>query len=87
MWETAIAALAVALTTYAQTMDPELVVVGGGLAAAGEALFGPLAAELEGLLAFRPAPPLVPAALGDRAGALGAALLAWRAVGSDLIGG
>jgi glucokinase len=58
------------------------VVVGGGLAGAGELLLRPLAELLRLRLSPRSArmPRLVGAALGDQAGCLGAALLARRAL-------
>jgi glucokinase len=52
------------------------VVIGGGLSRAGDALFDPLKDRLARLLTFQRVPQLVPAALGDRAGCIGAALLA-----------
>jgi glucokinase len=60
-------------------LDPEVVVVGGGLVEAGEVLFGPLRqAYLDLVMAgdVRPAVSIAPAALGERANAIGAALLA-----------
>ena len=62
-----------------QTVNPEVVVIGGGIAEAGEALLAPVRAAIE-----RYAQPshwralrLVPAALGNRAGVVGAGLMAW----------
>jgi glucokinase len=60
-------------------LDPELVVVGGGVAAAGELLLAPARAAYQATLLagpYRRAAPLVAAALGPEAGALGAADLA-----------
>lgn len=79
VWDRAIEALARALQAYATLLAPELVVVGGGLGEAGELLLRPLADALDARLVFQRRPRLVPAQLGDQAGALGAALLAWRA--------
>ena len=76
VWREAIDALAAGLAAYAVVMDPERIVVGGGLAAAGDALFEPLADALAARLTFTPAPPLVPAALGPDAGCHGAAIAA-----------
>lgn len=86
IWNEAIDALATGLAFYSQLLDPAMVVLGGGLSHAGAALFEPLGTELAARLAFRPPPPLVPAALGSQAGCLGAAILAWRAAGDKTAG-
>jgi glucokinase len=80
VWQEAIDALAGALAAYANALAPELVVVGGGLASAGDTLLAPLAEQVDRRLPLQRGPRLVAAQLGDQAGALGAALLAWRAV-------
>lgn len=71
--------LALGLGNLAGVLDPERIVVGGGLVEAGETLLSPLrsafAEQLEGH-ARRPPIPVVAATLGERAGAIGAALLA-----------
>jgi glucokinase len=63
-------------------LDPEVVVIGGGVGEAGDVLLGPLReafiASLEGA-DVRPEVPIVPAQLGNDAGAIGAALLAFDA--------
>jgi glucokinase len=82
VWGEAIEALTRALAAYATLLGPELVVVGGGLAEAGDLLLGPLTRALDGRLTFQRRPRLVPAQLGDQASALGAALLAWRVAAS-----
>ncbi|MBE3014088.1 ROK family protein [Microbispora sp. NEAU-D428] len=79
----AIEALAIALASYVLVLDPALIVIGGGLAEAGAALFEPLGERLAGRLAFQEPPPVRPAALGPRAGMLGAALLGWQAAGDN----
>jgi glucokinase len=76
VWEEALDALTGALAWLASVLAPEVVVVGGGLSRAGDALFEPLTERLARRLTFQRVPRLVPAALGDRAGCLGAALLA-----------
>lgn len=81
VWADAIAALACALTTYTMLLDPELVVIGGGLGESGDALLDPLGKALAERLAWREPPALVGAALGSAAGTYGAAIMAWRAVG------
>jgi glucokinase len=63
-------------------LDPALVVVGGGVAEIGDPLFDPLReayhASVEGRR-DRPDVPIVPAALGNDAGAIGAAMIAREA--------
>jgi glucokinase len=63
--------------------DPEAVVLGGGMAAAGTALTEPLTDALRKALLWRDPPPVLLSRLGGDAGALGAALLAWEAHLSD----
>ncbi|MGI8693779.1 MAG: ROK family protein [Geodermatophilaceae bacterium] len=82
--EVAVAALAragravgIALASTVALLDIEIVCIGGGLAQAGDLLFGPLAAayaEHAGVHYAR-VPRVVPAALGQRAGLVGAAAL------------
>lgn len=76
VWTTAVETLSVALVTCTLMLDPEVIVIGGGLADAGELLFGPLRAGLAQRLTWRPAPPIRRAVLGPAAGQLGAARLA-----------
>jgi glucokinase len=81
VWRRAIEALADALAMYVSVLAPELIVVGGGLSAAGDQLLGPLDAALAARLTFHRRPRISRAALGDQAGRLGAALLAWERAG------
>lgn len=76
VWADAVDALADGLLTAVAMIDPEVVVVGGGLARAGEALLDPLRAALAARVTFHRLPAIHLAALGDEAGCLGAALLA-----------
>lgn len=76
VWTEAVDALADGLVTALTLLDPGTLIVGGGLAEAGEVLFGPLGTAVGSRLTFQRTPVLVPAALGDGAGCLGAALLA-----------
>jgi glucokinase len=76
VWDEALDALAGALAWIASVLAPETVVIGGGLSQAGPALFDPLNERIPRRLTFQRVPRLVPAALGDRAGCMGAALLA-----------
>ena len=60
-------------------LDPDVVVVGGGAVVAGDLLLGPARRAFGGTVeapGHRPAVPMVPAALGTDAGAIGAADLA-----------
>ncbi|MGF1344583.1 ROK family protein [Streptomyces flavovirens] len=78
VWDRAVDALATAFATVTALLAPEVVVLGGGLAEAGALLLDPLRASLARRLTFQRRPELVPAALGDMAGCLGAGLAAWR---------
>lgn len=83
VWNGAIDALAIGIANYITLLDPELVVIGGGMAAAGNRLFGPLRHRLSAHVRFGEPPQVVPAVLGKDAGRYGAAIAAWRAVGID----
>ena len=66
------------LVNLTNAFDPQAFVLGGGLVEAGELLLGPVRQAFAGLLtggAFRPAVDIVPATLGEHAGAVGAACL------------
>jgi glucokinase len=84
VWADAAEALGLALTTYTMLLDPSLVVLAGGLSAAGAALREPVRDALAARLAWRPAPAVELSPLAGRAGQYGAALFAWRAAGRDL---
>lgn len=86
VWREAVEALAIALAGYTLTLDPELLVIGGGLAECRERLLVPLRERLRARLALREPPPLAMAELGSRAAVMGAALLAWRAAGEPEAG-
>ncbi|MEW2574382.1 ROK family protein [Streptomyces sp. NPDC057621] len=77
VWQDAVDALADGLVTALTLLDPRVLIIGGGLAEAGETLFTPLRAAVERRVTFQKLPSIVPAALGDTAGCLGAGLLAW----------
>lgn len=80
IWQEAAEALAIALVTCTMLLDPALIVVAGGLSAAGDALRAPVAAELAERIAWREPPALRLSPLGGRAGLIGAAILARRLV-------
>ena len=78
-WANSIRALACGLASLVNVLDPEMIVIGGGISAAGDKLFVPLAVEME-KVEWRPhgrEVRIVPAALGEYAGAIGAA---WNAM-------
>jgi glucokinase len=67
------------LANLTNLLDPELFVIAGGLVAAGETLLGPVERAYEDALYApdrRPPARVVPALLGEEAGAIGAGLLA-----------
>jgi glucokinase len=84
VWATAVNALADGLVTGLTLLDPRMLVIGGGLAEAGETLLGPLRAAVGERLTFQTPPVIAPAALGDTAGCLGAGLLAWDRLAAEV---
>jgi len=80
IFEDAITALGRALVSYVLLMDPELILIGGGMAAAGAALLHPLTREVQAGLAWRQAPAISIGRFAGDAGRRGAALLAWHAL-------
>ncbi|WP_433082625.1 ROK family protein [Dactylosporangium sp. CA-052675] len=76
VWRETIDALADGLMTGIALFDPAVIVLGGGLAEAGEALLAPLRAGVHARVTFHREPEITRAALGDEAGCLGAALIA-----------
>ena len=75
VWERSLRALAVAIGGFTNVLDPEAVIIGGGIARAGDDLFKPLAElvpKFEWQVCGRKT-KLLPARLGDLAGAFGAA--------------
>ncbi|MEU1278656.1 ROK family protein [Streptomyces sp. NPDC005805] len=84
VWQEAVEALADGLVTALTLLDPRTLIIGGGLAEAGEVLFTPLRAAVEERVTFQKLPAIVPAALGDTAGCLGAGLLAWDLLATEV---
>ena len=80
VFQDAITALGRALVNYVLLMDPELILIGGGMAASGAALLHPLTREVQTGLAWRHAPAISIGRFAGDAGRRGAALLAWRAL-------
>lgn len=81
IWQEAIDALAIMVAPVAAAAGTELVLVGGGLVHAGDTLLEPLRAALTARLGGRDDVAVEAAALGDRAGSLGAATIALDLVG------
>jgi glucokinase len=79
VWSEALDVLAQGLDILTLLLDPGLIVLGGGVSHAGDALFRPLADRMAAGLAWRESPPVVRSALGGDAGRAGAALLAFDA--------
>jgi glucokinase len=79
VWLRSVHALACAIASFGNILDPEVAIVGGGIAQAGDALFTPLRRMLPevewGSAGYHIR--VLPAALGEFAGAYGAA---WRAL-------
>ena len=75
IWLRSIFHLAAAVASFINSFDPEIVIIGGGIAQAGAALFDPLREHLD-RCEWRPMDhhvPVISAALGENAGAIGAA--------------
>ena len=71
--------VALGLANLTAAFDPEMFVLGGGLVVAGQALLAPVREAFAGLVeggGHRPAVDIAAATLGEKAGAIGAALLA-----------
>ncbi|WP_030210137.1 ROK family protein [Streptomyces sp. NRRL S-87] len=84
VWDGAVGALADGLVTALTLLDPRTLIIGGGLAEAGETLFTPLRTAVKERVTFQRLPDIVPAALGDTAGCLGAGLLAWDLLATEV---
>jgi glucokinase len=81
--ETVGRALGVGLASLVNVLNPEVIVIGGGVIAAGEMLLEPARQEmrLRALAPARDAVRVAAAAFGDEAGMIGAALMAQEAMG------
>jgi glucokinase len=81
IWQEAIDALAIMVAPVVAAAGTELVLIGGGLVHAGDTLLGPLRTALQARLGGRDDVVVEAAALGSRAGSLGAATIALDVVG------
>lgn len=78
-WWRAARALSIALAAMATTLDPERIILGGGVAGAGRILFEPLRNEFQKRVRmFNAKGVLIPTKLGKDAGILGAAAIAYE---------
>lgn len=78
VWLHSVKKLAVALASFINILSPQVIILGGGIAEAGNALFEPLK-EFMRLFEWpqsRPATPVVPALFDEYSGAVGAGLFA-----------
>jgi glucokinase len=82
VWGEAVQALGMGIANYITLLDPDRVVMGGGVSAAGARLFSPLREAVAGYLPpFQLSPPILPAALQSYAGCVGAGIMAWSKIG------
>lgn len=78
VFQSAATYLGIGVANILHAFDPEMVVIGGGVSQAGEMLFGTVRRVVQerAMPAYRATANIVPAALGDDAGLMGAAALA-----------
>jgi glucokinase len=79
--DSAARAVAAALRSCIAILDPGVIVLGGGIGSADGLLVATLRADLDRLLARPNPPPVRTAALGTRAGVVGAGLAGWQRLG------
>jgi glucokinase len=87
VWLSSVRALAAGITSLINALDPEVVILGGGIVQAGPALLQPLGKFLDDF-EWRPGGVkvrIIRAKLGDRAGAFGAACRAIQARDSKVL--
>lgn len=80
VWRESVRNLACGLASLINVLDPQTIVIGGGIARAGSDLFKPLQKFMDELEWIVPGHrvPIRPARLGETAGACGAAITAFR---------
>lgn len=84
VWDEVTTFLACGLANCVWLVNPDVIVVGGGVSQAGDLLFGPLVQKLRGQLAetFRAGLKVVPAAFSNDAGIIGSAAIALDSAGA-----
>ncbi len=85
VWDEAVRYLALGCVNICHIFDPDEIVLGGGMAKAGEKLLQPLMRHFRDLhwKLTEPKTRIVLARLGNNAGAIGAAGVAWTLLGSN----
>jgi len=82
IWDEVAEYLATALSGVVNFVNPEKIIIGGGVSNAGDVLFGPLRKKVRKKAADIPAKDvkIIKAALGERAGLIGAAMLVFHSL-------
>jgi len=83
IWDEALSALADGLLNVVNLLSPRIIVLGGGLAGAGDALVKPLSKKMTARARFVPVPDIVCGRFGAQAAVMGAGLLALRGAAED----
>lgn len=79
VWKQSVEAIGFTLASYINILAPEIIILGGGVSKAGDALLAPIEKYLDTRLTFQRRPKLVVAELGDHAGMIGAGIFGLRA--------
>jgi len=79
VWKRSVEAIGFTLASYINILAPEIIILGGGVSKAGDALLAPIEQYLDTRLTFQRRPKLVVAELGDHAGMIGAGIFGLRA--------
>ena len=87
IWDETLRYLAIGIANAITLLAPEIVVIGGGMAAAGPLLFGPLQKTVPQYVSMLPADKIniVPAELGKESGLHGALAIAEKAYSASLV--
>lgn len=80
VWANAVEAIAFALNAFINILSTDIIILGGGVSKAGDALVEPIKKYLNHRLTFLPCPKIVIAELGDQAGMIGAGIAASKAL-------